>query len=93
MPRPVLLLLPVALLGACGNPCQSVCTEMARYAEECGLTVSREDVLTCKETQADVSADAADACRDYNDPDALREWWSCDDLAENYRNGGDPPAR
>ena len=90
MPRT--LLFAAAFLAACGNPCQDVCVEMARSADECGLTVSRDDILTCKEQEADVTDDEASACRDYRDPDALREWWTCDDLAENYQNGGGLPS-
>ena len=90
MPRPLLFL--TAFLVGCGNPCQDVCVEMARYADECGLTVTRDDILLCKEAEADVSDADADACKDYRDPDSLREWWTCDDLAENYQNGGSVPA-
>jgi hypothetical protein len=90
MPRA--LLFAAVFLAACGNPCQNVCTEMARYAEECGLTVSRDDILVCRDAHSDATDEEIDACRTYSDPDALREWWTCDDLAENYQQGGGLPS-
>ena len=36
--------LALLLLGGCSNPCQQLCVEMADYADECGLTVSADDI-------------------------------------------------
>lgn len=75
------------LLGGCNNPCQQLCVEMADYADECGLTVSADDIKTCQENFK--SAEQADIqhCQTWNDPDQLREWWSCQDVEDNFQNG------
>ena len=77
----------VALLGLLGcNPCLDVCDEMAAFAEdECGFTVSSDDVSACKERAeiADPSDAAKDACVTSGELDEIREWWTCEDLASN----------
>lgn len=78
----------VVLLGACNNPCQAVCVEMARYADECGLAVSKDSILLCKESQAEATEAELESCAGWSDPNSLREWWTCEDLAENYADGG-----
>jgi len=87
------LLLAIVVLTGCGNPCQDICVEMSRYADDCGLTVDRDALLTCRDAQAEPTEDELGACQEWSDPDTIREWWSCEDLAENYENGGSLPAR
>ncbi len=75
-------------LLACGNPCQQLCTQLADYAEECGLSVTNEDIRACEESQSGpLEKEDAQLCRDLTDPDDIREWWTCDDLAENFTDG------
>lgn len=75
----------LALLSGCSNPCQQLCLEMASYAEECGLTVSSDEVKNCRESFT--NSDQAELCQTWNDPDQVREWWTCEDLEENFQNG------
>lgn len=82
----LLALLPLALLGACDNPCQAVCVEMASYAEECGCDVSSEEIQTCRAANAQPTDAEAQECLTSSDPQQLREWWSCEDLKENYQS-------
>lgn len=80
----VLGLVAFAGLAGCGNPCQQVCSEMADYARECGLTVTPGDVQNCESNyQGGVSPETADVCREFSDPNTMREWWTCDDVAQN----------
>lgn len=84
---PALLLL--AVLPGCGNPCQQLCDELADMAaKDCGFTVSPDEVATCRETFAgsNLAEGEAQTCADINDPEYVREWWTCDDLAENFSN-------
>ena len=37
----------------------------------------------CKDQLADADDATRDQCATYDDPDELREWWTCDDLADN----------
>lgn len=82
----LLPLAAMALLAACNNPCQALCVEMAQYARECGFDVPSSDVQTCVEANANPTLEEGDAqlCFEASDPVQLREWWTCDDLAENY---------
>lgn len=78
----------LALLGGCSNPCQQLCVEMANYAEDCGMTVSSEDVKNCSESFSDVEDNQAQQCQDWNDANKVRDWWTCDDIADNFQKGG-----
>ncbi len=84
----LLPLAAMALLAACNNPCQALCVEMAQYARECGYDVPSTDVQACQ--QANAGPTLADgqalSCIEASDPDQLREWWTCEDLAENYES-------
>lgn len=88
MARLVALLALLPLAG-CGNPCQDLCSQLADYAAECGLTVSPDEVAQCRSDYATPNLDEGEAqtCADANNPDYIREWWTCDDLAENFGNG------
>lgn len=77
-----LWILLAALLGGCNNPCQQLCLEIADYASECGYTVSAEDLSECRATYA--ASEQTDACTESLDAD-VREWWTCDDVAENFQ--------
>ena len=80
------MMLLVSLL-ACGNPCQQLCNEMAAYAEECGLTVTDDDMKACRDSQkGPLEKEDADLCREET-PESIREWWTCDDVTENFTNG------
>lgn len=81
----MIFLVALTSLVAC-NPCVSVCSDMADYAEECGLTVTSEEMATCKERAATVAETSRDACADV-DAESLRDAWTCDDVAENFTNG------
>jgi hypothetical protein len=83
--------LPIVLLAAlsgCGNPCQDLCTDMADYATECGYTVTADDIQGCRDqyASANLTPESVAACSENSDPEAMREWWSCDDVAENFTN-------
>jgi hypothetical protein len=69
-------------LAACGNPCQSLCGDMATLSDElgCGVTYSDAEVQACEDAFAD--ADAADlkTCRDYGGLEVMRQNWTCDDI-------------
>ena len=76
----------LVLLG-CESPCVSLCQTMAERATECGLSVSEsalEDCATAYE-ETDEATDAA--CLEADDPERLSEWWTCDELADNYSDG------
>ncbi len=85
----LLALAALPLLGACNNPCQAMCVEMANYAEECGYTVSSDELQSCRDSFAtETLTDArAQQCITASDADQLREWWTCEELLENYANG------
>jgi hypothetical protein len=80
LPLRRLLLAGLALLATagCRTPCQSLCIEMADYAEECGFTVSDSDIDTCLDEQRD--NDDQGSCRRVGAPDTLRTEWTCDDV-------------
>lgn len=80
-------MLVLALLASCANPCQELCAEMGSFAAECDLTVTEDSVDACRERYANITEPQAAQCIDARDPDQLREWWSCEELAENYTDG------
>lgn len=69
------------LLASCDNSCQQICDRMARYAEECDIEVSKEDIQACKDAQAgsNSSEDRA-ACRENNSGSDIRDEWECSEL-------------
>lgn len=85
----LLSLAVLALLGACNNPCQSMCVEMANYAKECGYETSADEIAACRDAngQETLTEERAQQCITASDPDQLREWWTCEELLENYENG------
>lgn len=82
-----LIAVPFLLVG-CDNSCQQICDRMAAYAEDCGVTVSKEEISACKDRQAgDASSEDRSACREYNSRAAIEEEWTCDDV-QAYWSGG-----
>lgn len=82
-------LLPLAmmsLLSACNNPCQALCYDMAQYARECGYTSTANDLQSCRDSLVSESlAEGQQAeCQEISDPETLREWWTCEELLDNY---------
>lgn len=77
-------MLAVLFLLACQNTCQQMCTTMADYAIECKLNATEEDVQACQDSYAAATPELQQTCAEAGDPDQLREWWSCDELAENF---------
>ena len=84
----LLALFAFGLLAACGSPCQTMCQEMAAYAEECGYSPSDEEVQACMDQadNAEPSDARAEQCITASDPDQLREWWTCEELFDVYEN-------
>jgi hypothetical protein len=78
--------LGLGLGGAgCRNACQDICLDMADYATECGFPVSDAEIDACLDEQSKVEEkEDRKACRDFNDPQALRLQWSCDELADYW---------
>lgn len=83
------LVLPLLFaLAGCRNACQQLCVDVAMYAEECGHTVNQDEVDTCIDSKrtSTIGQEKIQQCAATRDPEKLREWWSCDDLAENWTN-------
>ncbi len=76
----------VLLLG-CQNACQNLCQTMAERANECGLSVSQDELESCITKNEEPTEERAAQCGDADDPERLAEWWTCDEVAENYANG------
>ena len=74
----------LTLVGGCQNACQRICGRMASYARDCGYEVTSEEVRACRKAQAgQESREDRAVCRDFGDPQAIREEWTCEDL-EDY---------
>ena len=72
-------------LTACRNSCQQICPRMAAYAEDCGFTVTSEEVGACMAAQAGAeSKEDRQICREAGDRATLREEWTCDDLSDYW---------
>jgi len=82
------LLFPLIGVIGCKSPCQSLCDEMANYADDCGFTYSDEELTACYEDNGRrvTSDESQDACRAYSDD--LQSEWTCDDLAIYFDGGG-----
>jgi len=71
-----------AVAAGCHNPCQDVCVEMKKYAEECGFEISNDDLKACFESQRKPDDVTKAFCVEFGDPETIRvEWASCDELA------------
>jgi hypothetical protein len=73
----------------CNNPCQQICLNMADYAAECSLEVTSDDLKACNESFAKPTDEQITHCQEWNDPEQLREWWTCDDVADNFLQGSE----
>ena len=75
---PLLILLP-----ACSNPCQELCSELADYAEECGISVSGDQISQCEDDHSNdlLRPGEAETCDEYFGD--VRDEWTCDDIS-NY---------
>ena len=85
------------LLGAsaCRNSCQQVCASMRTVAEDdCGYVVSGDDFKACVQGQRGGELEDGDraACRDFGSEDAIREEWSCEELADYFTGGSPAPS-
>ncbi len=74
----------LALVG-CGNPCESVCDEMAAVARQCQFQVSGGDIERCVSAQEGVDRDTRRICRDYGDREVIREAWTCETVGQYFR--------
>jgi hypothetical protein len=84
-------LLPLAVmafLSACDNPCQALCADIAQYARECGYTSTSEDMQSCRDDFATSTLAEGEQleCLEVSDPQQLREWWTCEQLLDNYQS-------
>jgi hypothetical protein len=77
----------VALAG-CNNACQEICGRMARYAEECGVAVSDGEIDACIERQSTAEGEDLKACRQFGDPETIRQQWTCDELSTYWDGEG-----
>ncbi len=80
------MLVLLALFG-CQNPCQTLCQTMADRAYECGLSVSQDELESCVLANEQPTPEWSAQCLEADDPQRLEEWWTCDEIAENYTNG------
>jgi hypothetical protein len=70
----------VVLLAGCNNPCQTMCEQMADLSRECGNDVSDAEVDDCVEAFSTASKDDKQTCDGFNQPDAIRREWTCEDV-------------
>lgn len=82
----LLTLAVMGFLSACDNPCQALCADIAQYARECGYTSTAEDMQSCRDSFATPTLEEGEqvACLEVSDPQQLREWWTCEQLLDNY---------
>ncbi len=73
------LVLSLAALAGCRNPCQDICTSMADLAEECGYEVTADEEQACLDEMArgNLADEEIEACAEHGD---VREEWDCNDL-------------
>lgn len=80
------MLVLLALLG-CQNACQTLCQTMADRAVECGLSVTQDELESCVLANEQPTPEWSAQCAEADDPTRLEEWWTCEEIAENYTNG------
>ena len=81
------LLVTMGLTG-CKNACQDICLEMAVYADECGNSVTDDEVDACLESQKEISDATKDVCSEFGDSETIRVEWSCEELDQYWAAGG-----
>jgi len=79
--RALALLLIVGGSMGCRNSCQRLCVRLHAYAEECGLDVDEDELVSCIEDEDSVDKDSRQLCGEHGSAEALRAAWSCEDLA------------
>ncbi len=85
----IVVALAASVMGGCHNACQDVCKRMKAYAEEdCGITVPDAELDACYERQTSLDPEDAEACREYGDPAAIENQWSCEDLEVYWAPAG-----
>ena len=74
----------MAFSSACSNPCQSICSDMADYAKDCGFTVTDGELDACMDDfkSSQLPDGQKDVCREYGD--SLREEWNCQDVGAYF---------
>ncbi len=82
-------MLVLLVLAGCQNACQTLCQTMADRADECGLAVSKDDLQSCVIANEEPTAEWVRQCADADEAVRLEEWWTCDEVAENYTNGAE----
>ena len=68
----------------CSNPCQSICHDMADYAEDCNFTVEDEELDACVDafSNSELPDGQKDVCREHGDN--LREEWTYQDVVDYF---------
>jgi hypothetical protein len=85
-----LLVFGSTLATGCNNACQALCREMYDYALECGYSVSKDELKTCRQSQTNSETPRTERQLCRANFDDLRAEWSCDDLADYWDGqGGD----
>lgn len=73
-----------SLLG-CLNPCQQICSDMARYAsDDCGIEVSVAEISQCEAEQGTADRETRGVCSQGNSVDDIAATWSCDDVEDFF---------
>ena len=74
------LSISVWLFGLLGcSPCQSLCNDMAKFAEDsCGYTITSDMLSECKEQQGEKTREERQDCRQVRP--VLEEEWDCEEL-------------
>ena len=68
------------------SPCKQLCSDIAKIAEEeCGYTITREQISECRKQQGDKDKEGRQACR-LAAPSI--EEWDCDELKIYFENSG-----
>jgi hypothetical protein len=86
----LVLLVAVGATG-CQNACQEICGRMAKYAEDCGIEISDDEIDTCIDEQAEAEKETLKSCRQNGSSEDIRNTWTCDDLLEYFGGGGTLP--
>lgn len=68
------------------SPCQSLCDDMAKKAEECGYEVTKEMISECREQQGERTREEKQDCRAVQPK--LEEAWDCDELEIYFSTAG-----
>ncbi len=86
--RRLSLIVVLAAAAGCRNPCQQVCVEMRKFAEDCGYEVDKDEFKACLDGQKKPSDGDKAFCRDFGDQETIAEEWLCEDLAIYWAPGG-----